>query len=246
MSDTTPILGLPEILSNQAQKHLTHNEALVILDALVQGNVASKTTSAPPGSPTEGDRYIIGPSPTGAWATHADKLAVWDGSAWNLYTPTEGWRFSVRDEAQPNLALYDGSAWVDALAGATSSSFVAAESANGAQMQFRVLEEELTGLSGADVDSTINIPNGAIVFNVSMLVTTTITGATSFSVGVSGNTGQFGSGLSLPAASNNLGVIGPTAFYSDTPIKLTSAGGNFTAGAVRIAIHYYMPRGPQT
>ena len=33
------------------------------------------------------------------------------------------------------------------------------------------------------------------------------------------------------------GVIGPQAFYADTPIRLTARGGNFTGGAVRIAIH---------
>lgn len=244
MSDTTPILGLPEIMPNQNLKHVTHNEALAIIDVLLQASVTSRTTDTPPGNKAEGDRYIVGSSPTGTWVGHASEIAVWDGVTWDFIAPAEGFRVWVNDESK--LYVRSGFAWVDLNAGTVEPSNVVAQGANGAQMQFHVLEENITGLSGADVDSTIVIPNGAIVFNVSMRVTTTITGATSFSVGVSGNTGQFGSGLSLPAASNNLGVIGPTAFYSDTPVKLTSAGGNFTGGAVRIAIHYYMPRAPQS
>jgi hypothetical protein len=56
---------LPLIASNQAQKHITHNEALVKVDALIQLAVISQTLTSPPGSPAEGDRYII------AWAVVA-------------------------------------------------------------------------------------------------------------------------------------------------------------------------------
>ena len=72
-----------------------------------------------------------------------------------------------------------------------------------------------------------------------MRVTTTITGATSFSVGSSGERlGTSAPRLSLAAGSTNYGLIGPTAFYTATSIVLTAAGGNFTAGAVRLAVHY--------
>jgi len=123
---------------------------------------------------------------------------------------------------------------------------VAANSANQAQIQFHVLEEVLTGLSGASVDSTIQIPNGAVVFNVSERVTTAITGATSFSVGTAAEPSKFGSGLGTGAGGTNFGVIGPTAFYADTAIRLTAAGSDFTGGAVRIAVHYYLPQVPQS
>jgi hypothetical protein len=237
MSDT-PNLALPEIAPSQAQKHVTHNEALVILDALVQLSVKDRNLNAPPGSPVEGDRYIIGPSPTGAWATHAGKVAYWDSTSWVILTPNEGWSAWVDDE---NVQLFwDGSSWTTP----TPSSGVVATSPFGAKSEFLILEEELTGLSGATVDTTIEIPNGSIVFNVSSRTTTTITGATSYDCGVAGNTGQFGGSLGVAAGSTNKGVIGPTGFYADTPIRLTANGGNFTAGAVRVAIHVYVPTPP--
>jgi hypothetical protein len=51
-TDTTAILGMPYLMPSQAQKHVTHNEALKALDALVQLSVMSKSGNAPPGSPS--------------------------------------------------------------------------------------------------------------------------------------------------------------------------------------------------
>lgn len=102
-------------------------------------------------------------------------------------------------------------------------------------------DEQLVALSGATTNSTVQIPNGAIVLAVSNRVVTAITGATSYSCGVSGNTGQFGSSLGVAAGSTSRGVIGPTAFYADTPVLYTAAGGNFTGGQVRMTIHYILP-----
>ena len=66
---------------------------------------------------------------------------------------------------------------------------------------------------------------------------TAITGATSYDCGITGEAQKFGGSLGIAAGSTNRGVIGPQAFYADTPIRLTARGGNFTGGAVRIAIH---------
>lgn len=101
--------------------------------------------------------------------------------------------------------------------------------------------EQLVSLSGATTASTVQIPSGAIVLAVSNRVVTTITGATSYSCGVSGNPSQFGSSLGLGAGSTNLGLIGPNPFYAATPVLFTAAGGNFTGGQVRMTIHYLMP-----
>lgn len=123
---------------------------------------------------------------------------------------------------------------------------IVAASENSALSGVYILEEELSGLSGATVDSSINIPDRAIVFCVSVRTTTTITGATSFDCGVAGETAKFGGSLGIAADSTNLGVIGPTAYYAATPIRLTANGSDFTGGAVRIAIHYFLPQAPQS
>ncbi|HHI81956.1 MAG TPA: DUF2793 domain-containing protein, partial [Rhizobiales bacterium] len=81
------------------------------------------------------------------------------------------------------------------------------------------------------------IPNRAVVLGVSTRTTQVITGASSHDCGIAGEPSKFGGSLGVAAGSTNSGVIGPTAFYADTPIRLTANGGNFTGGKVRIAIH---------
>ena len=56
--DNTPNLQLPYLMAAQAQKHVTHNEALRALDAIVQLLVLDKDLASLPGSPTDGSRYI--------------------------------------------------------------------------------------------------------------------------------------------------------------------------------------------
>jgi hypothetical protein len=54
---------------------------------------------------------------------------------------------------------------------------------------------------------------------------------------VAGNTSQFGGSLGITLGSNNIGVIGPTAFYANSAVRVTAAGGNFTAGRVRVVLY---------
>ncbi len=120
---------------------------------------------------------------------------------------------------------------------APASLATVAQGAAGSQIQFGILEQ-LVALSGASTSSTVQIPNRAIVFAVSSRTVAAITGAPSYGVGVSGNATQFGGGLGAAVGSTNVGVIGPTAFYSPTAILLTATSGTFTGGSVRIAIQY--------
>ena len=53
MSNSTR-LALPYIDAAQSQKHVTHNDALVALDALVQLSVKARNQIAPPAAPAEG------------------------------------------------------------------------------------------------------------------------------------------------------------------------------------------------
>ena len=108
---------------------------------------------------------------------------------------------------------------------------------NGANIQFGVLET-LVPLSGASSTALQNIPANCIVFSVGCRTISTVTGAPSYGVGVSGNTTQFGGGLNVAVNSTNFGLIGPTAFYSNTPLIVTPTSGSFTGGSVRLSIHY--------
>lgn len=106
---TTSHLDLPYILPSQAQKHVTHNEALAVLDSLVQLSVLDRDASNPPASPAEGDRYIVGASPSGAWAGMSNAVAVWLGGAWTFRQPETGWLAWVVDEA--DALVWSGAEW---------------------------------------------------------------------------------------------------------------------------------------
>ncbi len=107
--DDTPNLGLPYIMAAQSQKHVTHNEAIRAIDAIVQLSVLDRNLNAPPDSPAEGARYIVGSSPTGAWSGHARAVAAYQDGAWMIYPPNEGWIAWVADE--DIAVVWDGSAW---------------------------------------------------------------------------------------------------------------------------------------
>lgn len=105
----SPNLNLPYILAAQSQKHVTHNEAIRALDALVQLSVLDRDLTAPPGAPADGDRYIVASGATGEWSGQAGRIAAFQDGAWAYFTPLEGWRAWVNDEAA--LLVFDGSGW---------------------------------------------------------------------------------------------------------------------------------------
>jgi hypothetical protein len=109
MPDDTTILSLPLILPAQAQKHVTHNEALVALDLMVQLAVINRTLTAPPALPTVGDRHIVAAGATGAWAGQAGRIALYAETGWQFTQALPGWQAHVLAEGQ--TAVYDGLAW---------------------------------------------------------------------------------------------------------------------------------------
>jgi hypothetical protein len=112
MSETIH-LALPYIAAAQAQKHVTHNEALRILDALVMLAVKDRDLSAPPGSPADGDRYLVNPAGSGAFAGKDNQIAHYRDSAWDFRAPQAGWICFVEDE---DIAiLFDGTDWLPLL-----------------------------------------------------------------------------------------------------------------------------------
>ncbi len=109
MSDFTPILGLPYLLSNQAQKHVTLNESLRALDGLLQLSVLDRDLASPPSAPNEGDRYLISNGATGDWINHESALALFSDGEWHFFAPQTGWRVWVEDEA--SFKVFDGASW---------------------------------------------------------------------------------------------------------------------------------------
>ena len=110
MSELSPRLSLPFLMPAQAQKHVTHNEALEQLDMLVQLTVVGFEATTPPANPVDGQVWALGAAPLGAWAGQGGRLAVWRAGGWVFVTPAAGWRAALGT----TLRLFDGSAWVDA------------------------------------------------------------------------------------------------------------------------------------
>lgn len=111
MSDITARLDLPLIQPSQAQKHVTHNEALQVLDGLVQAALEETGATTPPFEPVTGTLYAIGPNPTGDWADDANKLALRITEAWLFIDPQEGWR--AWDKASGQFKVFDGTGWAE-------------------------------------------------------------------------------------------------------------------------------------
>lgn len=107
----TPLLNLPLMEAGQAQKHVTHNEALLLLDAAIHLSVKSRSHTDPPSSPEDGDRYLVAAPAGGAWSAHDGALALREAMAWRFAVPRAGWRLWVEDEAK--LLVFDGTAWRD-------------------------------------------------------------------------------------------------------------------------------------
>lgn len=86
----SPALDLPYLMPTQAQKHVTVNEALSRLDALVQMRLQGLDQITPPALPSEGAHYAVGTGATGAFAGQDGNIARWADGAWTFSPPVEG------------------------------------------------------------------------------------------------------------------------------------------------------------
>lgn len=108
MNLISPNLKLPYLAPAQAQKHVTHNEALRQLDAIVQLSVSTIADAAPADS-QNGDCVRVGQNPQGAFADKAHQIAAFQDGAWVFFIPKAGWRSYVVDAAE--LQVFDGNVW---------------------------------------------------------------------------------------------------------------------------------------
>jgi hypothetical protein len=110
MAEKTERFGLPLLVPGQGQKDVTHNEALLALDAMVQPIALSRSIAEPPANPGAGDGWVVPEASTGAWSGASGQLATWTAGGWRLYPLPEGARVWVIDEGR-SLRRADGG-WV--------------------------------------------------------------------------------------------------------------------------------------
>lgn len=225
----TAQLSLPLVMPAQAQKHVTVNQAFAILDTVTQLAVRDSTAPTPPEPASEGDAFIVPHGAVGVWTSRVGEIATFSNGGWSYLTPRPGWR--AWDERLSGWRLFDGRAWLpNALA----------VSGGGAVLAARVLEFDHEIVPGTTNATLVKIPAGAQVIGVSGRVTATITGTgiTGWRAGVVGSDNRYGSGLGLARNAYLAGLSGaPVTYYAPTSILLSSEGGAFASGTVRLAMH---------
>lgn len=107
----TPRFALPLLAVAQAQKEVTHNEALTLLDALVHATVEAGPLATPPANPVAGECWIVGAAPAGAWTGHANAIAIGTAGGWRFAAPREGMRvIRIVDGAR---LRFEGGTWIE-------------------------------------------------------------------------------------------------------------------------------------
>lgn len=118
MTESTARFALPLIAAGQAQKEVTHNEALAALDLIAHPAVTGVGVNTPPADPAPGACWIVGAAPTGAWTGHADALAGWTAGGWRFAAAREG--MTAWTGGANGFVQFTGGTWsAGALSGAT-------------------------------------------------------------------------------------------------------------------------------
>ncbi len=141
----TPDLNITLVSQAQSQKEVTINAAIQLLEMLQNNGVKSKALTAPPGSPAEGDLYVVATSPTGAWAGQAGKFAYYINGSWSFTSPRTG--CPIWDVSLSKLQVYTGSSFTTV--GADSSP------------SFTIVGVNTT----ADATNKLAVASSAILFN---------------------------------------------------------------------------------
>lgn len=225
---STANLDLPLIQQGQAQKHVTVNEALSVLDTVAQLTLESLAVVTPPETAAEGQGWAVPTGATGAWSGADGHVAIMSNGGWRFVSPRAGWRAFAKDEGR--AYLHDGWTWnPDAVA----------VSWYGAGVAIQVKEFEHS-VSGGTSNATIPaIPSHCIVFGITGRVVADISGSlTGWTLGVADSPSRYGTGLRLAAGAWVYGLTGqPLSYFEETPLVLSAENGTFSGGHLRLAVH---------
>lgn len=226
----TPNLALPYLAAGQAQKHVTLNESLRRLDALVQVAVASRALATPPALPVEGARYIVPAAATGAWAGHGGQIVAWQDAAWAFYAPREGWTAWVADEDR--LLAHDGAAWVQ-IGGSLQNQPLLGVNATADTTNRLTVSAPATLLNNEGAGHQLKLNKAAAADTASLMFQTGFsgraemgtTGSDAFAVKVSANGTTWSTAIHV-ATDGKIGIGGVTspsvALHAGGPVRVAS------------------------
>lgn len=204
-----------EYLQNNAANQTLANTTFAILDQIVQAGVKDKDLATPPGSPSDGDAYIVASSPTGAWSGKAGQVAYWltAAGAWQFIMPQTGWMVSVLDELDANSVPrrygYTGSVWVqpESSGGATTQSIIIACS------------DETTALAAGTAKVTFRMPYAFTLQGVRASLTTAQTSGSILTVDINeGGTSVLSTKLTIDNTEKTSTTAATPPVISDTSL----------------------------
>ena len=102
-ASASPRHSLPLLFAGQSQKELFVNEAHALIDALLHVAIEGEDDT-PPSTPAEGECWLVGETPSGAWADHAGELASYQSGGWIFAAPRDG--MHALDRATGQAILY--------------------------------------------------------------------------------------------------------------------------------------------
>jgi hypothetical protein len=225
VTDTTPRLALPLLAAAQAQKHVTHNEALVRLDQILHLSVKSRLAPMPPGDPAENEKHIVADAAGGAFAGQSGKIACFTSGAWDFIAPSDGWLAWVEDDAA--LVAYHAGAWVSAGTAAALSTLGINASAD---MTNRLaVSSPATLLNHAGTDHRLKINKAAAENTASVVLQDGFSGRAEF--GLSGD-----DRFSIKVSPDGINWTEALSIDNDTGVVSLPATGAPGGGAEAVAV----------
>ncbi len=114
MDETTARFSLPLLIAGQGQKDISHNEALLLLDAVMHPELQSRSAGSPPLAPVLGQCWLIPAEAGGVWSGRDGQVTVWSIGGWRYLSPPGGYRAWLADEGRWIRLGNDG--WRDEIA----------------------------------------------------------------------------------------------------------------------------------
>jgi hypothetical protein len=105
-------MALPLLVPGQAQKEVTHNEALIMMDALVHMAIEGAGLGEPPSVVLPGQAWLVASPAAGPWAGHEGRIACWTSAGWRFLEPVEGMAFWDKEGGR-RIRLHDGNWAID-------------------------------------------------------------------------------------------------------------------------------------
>lgn len=158
MTDYTVNNGIPFVPEGVIDPAAGLNLALLVIDRLLQLRVLGMKQNTPQVSPAVGARYIVGTSPTGAWAGKNLQVAEWMADGY--------WAFSPASVAVFGTSIYlnTGTDWVPASAGAAAAwGGITGTLSNQADLAEALDEKEFVLTAGSNITIDRTDPSAPVI-----------------------------------------------------------------------------------